>query len=395
MKLFHCRKNRWFATAMALAVWHGGTALAQPAGQDAEQADRKALTELRKKVAAVDNSDLAAARLQSIELYKEFIAAHPNIYPSVGIAATQGLVSLYQKAKLSEPALQALDAGLQKYATDADAILLLNTKASVLISDKKFGDAETMLRGLWEKSLQQANNDEAKLIVPYVTALTQQGKTAEAANVARKVLTEAPMYLEAGQGASERLFSCVVEHLLADQRDEEALGWAKLRFMTCAFSESAIASATNLLSRVWMARDLAPTTAQAFIDAQKSAAAANPLTAVKLPEVSAEARKAQLVSLAAASQAGSRPAHDRISMHIQLGELGAAMAAARRIMVAQPKSSTGSLEICRVFKAADLNVKRANAFLEYIKAGQGVNPLVEFFQQYPVSAPAGEPAPAP
>jgi hypothetical protein len=57
------------------------------------------------------------------------------------------------------------------------------------------------------------------------------------------------------------------------------------------------------------------------------------------------------------------------------------MATARALMLDQPQSNAGMLEVCRVFKAHDLNFQRANAFLEFCKTGQGEDPTVAFLKE--------------
>ncbi len=57
------------------------------------------------------------------------------------------------------------------------------------------------------------------------------------------------------------------------------------------------------------------------------------------------------------------------------------MLEARRLMIDQPRTNAGLLEVCRVFKFHDLNLKRANTFLEYVKSGQGANPVTDFLQE--------------
>jgi len=71
-------------------------------------------------------------------------------------------------------------------------------------------------------------------------------------------------------------------------------------------------------------------------------------------------------------------------MHVMLGEHGDAMLIARRLLLDNPsKGNVAALEMARVFKAADLNMVRANALLQYMQTGQGINPTDEFFKQYP------------
>lgn len=53
---------------------------------------------------------------------------------------------------------------------------------------------------------------------------------------------------------------------------------------------------------------------------------------------------------------------------------------ARRLMKDDPQKAEGALQICRVFKAADLSTLRANQFLLYLD-GKAENPLPAFLKE--------------
>ena len=74
------------------------------------------------------------------------------------------------------------------------------------------------------------------------------------------------------------------------------------------------------------------------------------------------------------------------------GKMRDAMMTARRTLLEHPTADNSSavLEMARVFKAADLNLVHANAFLQYFQAGKGANPLDDFFKQFPAQAADGK-----
>lgn len=54
---------------------------------------------------------------------------------------------------------------------------------------------------------------------------------------------------------------------------------------------------------------------------------------------------------------------------------------------AEPDSPQAAAQVCRVFKAADLNLVRAQAFLVWTQ-GQGENPVPAFLAQHQTEAVA-------
>ena len=116
-----------------------------------------------------------------------------------------------------------------------------------------------------------------------------------------------------------------------------------------------------------------------FLKALQDSAAPNPLKEVPLPPID----KAKLKE--AQQTLSDRAVQTRVINHLLLGENGQAMLAARRMLLDDPakKGNEAATEMARVLKAVDLNVLRANALVQYLQTGQGVNPLDEFFKQYP------------
>ena len=80
--------------------------------------------------------------------------------------------------------------------------------------------------------------------------------------------------------------------------------------------------------------------------------------------------------------------HELVGLLIARGDkasLGRAMSLARRLMSEKLESPAGAREVCRVFKAADSDSVRANAFVDYLQ-GKGDNPLPAFSKEYPTSS---------
>jgi hypothetical protein len=117
-----------------------------------------------------------------------------------------------------------------------------------------------------------------------------------------------------------------------------------------------------------------------FLKAMQDSAAPNPLREIPLPPFDEVKMRAELKSLPDSAS------HSRITLLLLLKENGAAMLEARRLLLDDPSggANAAALEMARVFKATDLNLVRANAFLKYFQSNEGDNPLDELFKQNPV-----------
>jgi hypothetical protein len=77
---------------------------------------------------------------------------------------------------------------------------------------------------------------------------------------------------------------------------------------------------------------------------------------------------------------------ERITLFLLSGSYRSAMDEALRYKSELPTSPNGPKQVARVFKAVDLDVKRANAYVEFLKTGKGVSPVSAFLQQFPAEA---------
>ena len=135
---------------------------------------------------------------------------------------------------------------------------------------------------------------------------------------------------------------------------------------------------TTLVTRGWLqANDMEKPAL--FAAAQSEVEAPNPLQEVAAPTLPAPVKLALQQRLQ--SEANNEASPSRVAMYLILGEHRLAMLEAREILLRDPTGAAGTAEVARVFKAADGDVARANAFLQFYRTGQGENPLNEFLRE--------------
>ncbi|MDQ3812938.1 MAG: hypothetical protein M3347_03200, partial [Armatimonadota bacterium] len=221
--------------------------------------------------------------------------------------------------------------------------------------------------------------------------LEEQDKTDELIALLTRTLVSFPgAFLDPGPPNWDWIYPQLINALLRRQRPDEALGWVRVRFAMSAYNEDAMTRAMRLLTHTWNMVDPSGRALLSLVATQRDGSQPNPLATVKLPAADPQLLSAQWARLGQ----GRSAAHDRINLHILAGDHRAAMIEALRLMTEANAAKEGALEVCRVFKAADLNLKRANAFLRFFNTGEGDNPLEAFFQEptSPTEPAAAEPA---
>jgi hypothetical protein len=110
--------------------------------------------------------------------------------------------------------------------------------------------------------------------------------------------------------------------------------------------------------------------------------AKNPLANVKLPAIEDKLLPEHIARTKNAAQGAYKRdiVPEQISVLLYKGDYVGAMDEARRLMKDDPTKAEGALQICRVFKAADLSTLRANQFLLYLD-GKADNPLPGFLKE--------------
>ena len=191
----------------------------------------------------------------------------------------------------------------------------------------------------------------------------------------------APQNQLAADWSTGWIYASIVDALVAKKQYAEALRWAKLSYAEAEFSKDAIEKASELPGRVWAGQgDFV--SARGFGLAQEDPKRPNPLRDVKLPEINSAEIEAQLKALQGAQKKSydAERAPQIVTLQIALGDLRGAMAEARYLLVKRPNAPEGVQQIARVFKAADMNLTRANQFVAYLD-GKGEDPLAAFMEE--------------
>lgn len=368
-----------------------------------EGADWNALHAVDQRAGGIKDADPETA----LKTYQKFFIDHPNLHPVVGCTVCRNMAIIYaEQLKDAAKAAEVYTWAYQKYNASPALVIVLEENAIDLIAQNHPEEAVKLFDAnhkLWMAAGQSHHPYllmfASRSLNQYATAMEKLKQDTELISVLQKDLVEIPAFLDdRNQGSDGWLngwvFEKIVQKLSEAKRDDEALQWAKLYFTVCAFDKDSISHATRTLARCWADReDFADI--QALAQAQQDRTKANPLAAVKLPGLGTEALKAQLTRLGANQGFNQTKAPEIIGLLIASGATREAMTEARQLLVTAPESTEGVTQICRVFKAADLSVDRANSFLQYIN-GKGPNPLPDFFKGQAANAPAkaGNPAAA-
>lgn len=330
--------------------------------------------------------DGAAAQAQ----FKTFLTQHGDRDGSY-LAGAYGLWTQFQLYHLqdSKGALSTVEEARAKFAGSDRGPELDGLWAAVLLNQNRPGEVETFYDKQWPK-LVENRGYLAPAALSYGQALEAQGKNDKAVALWRQTFQLQSLYMIETQ-PGDQVFNRLVEDLLRSGHNEEALSWAKLNYMVCSFDDGAIGEATKLLMRTWTANDLTSTTAQAFLKSQQDPAQPNPLAKVAVPAPDIAALQKQKAAVQ-----GWHARRLEVTDSLLSGNWRQAMLQARLVVVDNPGSPEGVLEVCRVFKAADLNLKRANEFIAFMKSGTGDNPMIGFLKEHPdTGVPNTDAAPAP
>ena len=247
-----------------------------------------------------------------------------------------------------------------------ERLQLALTQSKLLLGAQQAAEADAILEENWEAMARISTPNAVPLYKQRVATLEALGKDREAVVLLQDIRYDNPSMLD-GIADLDWMWDKIIESHLANVKTDkpgeaQALRWAKLRFMLCEFDEAALSRATSSLTLVWAILD-APQI-QAFLAAQDDPAKTNPLAAVAVPEFDparapdvTDGVGAKWISLLLCS---NTPQSQKLAM-IKAFKLASARTTAER----------GTAEVCRVFKACDLDTRRANAFLASFKEPKG------------------------
>ena len=366
--------------------------LALPAGPARADygSDRKAYDALRRANAELEKTKPE----QAVTAYRTFLEAHPDLHPKIGVDLTSTTADLlYSRLKQTDKALQICDWAIETYRESRCMVESLTAKAQVLNAEKRWAEAQLLLEKEWDRVMAADQFRIGPAVQQLVAALDAQGKRKEATETTYKALSSNGDLLSWWwyQGTPPGwMYDRVLKDLVAKNRLEEALSWAKLIFMVCGSTPNEINAAMGYLDRVWNLKDLSDRTFKAFQAAARTPANPNPLDQVKLPELNLEAMNAHADRPVdtAADLAGI------IGAQIATGRMREAVVTSQEWYVKCPDAFPDLIK--RVLKAGFLNTKVMEEFDAFRKTGQGPNPMEDLARRIAAegSRPAGDKTPA-
>ena len=377
-------KSPLLLTGLVVSVLAASLLVPAPARADAV-ADRKEQLALHDRVMPGAEKDPKAALTE----YQKFIDGHPDFTPAFAMYLYFDMSTIHRKYLKDAPAAIAdLDKGLAKYPDVPHRMLLVATKGDILNRNARAAEAETMFEEQWPDV--KDVGWLATILPPYSATLKLQHKEDKVPALWRGAVEDNLASLGGKIGGT--LLPGLIQSLLQNSQEEEALSWSKLAFQVAPFKEEEINKTMQLLVKGWTTKNLSAAAGQEFVKSLQDPKAPNPLAPVPAPKIDPRLWNEQFAVLNAAR---TEPVEAKITMLIVAGRFREAMLLARRQIVDHPESADGSLQAARVFKAADLNLVRANALLEFIKTGQGENPLIAFFEQPEAAPTVGAPTATP
>ena len=313
----------------------------------------------------------------ALTLFRQFIVDTPDL----GVAEK---VSAYEDAATRLVALDAaqLDAALallKEGQTDADITAhqtrfrLVSAQSSLLRKGGRIDESQKLLEVTWPTVLASAPPSQIQgVLEERIATLKALDKAEQVEALVWQAMSKAPDLLQVPAFAP-----MMVIFYKGQNKREQELSWAKLNYVLVPFEERRITEATRRLNQAWASDGLNVNTARAFASAQSAPDVPNPLDAVELPQWPAAVQTALLQ----ATQEGYL--NNRLTALVSLGQAREAMLKAREALMRDPASAAAATRVAWVFKAADADVARSNAFLAYYNSGQGESPLDAYLAETP------------
>lgn len=356
--------------------WSAADPVRQKAGQLRKTEPQAAAALLEEELNKVTDPNVAADLFTLLgDIYVADVKE-----PQKAVALFERALPIFQKPEYKVPAYHWMT--------------MIAAKANALAALKKGAEAEALIKENWPLLLQSNASDNAynqraarDTLRAYSAALEAQGKGEQFTGILSQFLRYSPQFLNLQSGdAGSWLLSELTARLQKEGKTAEALGWGKLVYQLAPFDKKEIERSTQTLNKLWAAQDDFAAVGL-FTKAQSDAAVKNPLISLKTPPLTDEAKailQKQVAELEGRNVVELNPARSRdiVKAYVTLGtpdDLKNAMKTAVKLLKERPDLQDGSLLVCRVFKAADCNLIRANAFLAYMN-GEGQNPVTEFLK---------------
>ena len=334
-----------------------------------------------------------------IEQYQKLYESRPKMQALIAIKLTVYVSDAHKKLGNNDKILEIDDWGIKQYNDAPEVVWLLEHKAGALNAQKKYEETTKLIEENWFSIVRGGQSGEDWLVMYAATAVRHAVDAYEALAQPDKeipLLLKAINYIpalwddtEQGQGdwRDGWIYNVLIPQLIKEKRTDEALSWAKFHYVTASFDKDALARATTSLGRVWGEKEEYPKI-RVFSQLQEpmpDAALKNPLIGVKLPTLDDKIWRENLartsINLDVTQRSVDRSkAKESIAVLMVKSDFAGAMKIAQRLFKDAPDKPDGALQICRVFKGADLSVRRANIFLSYLE-GQAVDPIPAFMKE--------------
>ena len=369
-------------------------------GVSQQKRDEGLVAALKADIADLSKTDPQAALAKCQKFFDE----HPDMHPTVQAELVLTVASLYYPA-LKDPknalatydwllkkfpkyplhsvvearadllfhamddqagALASLDADVKAYSDAQDTVVPMGDEAKLLAEANRPADAEALLKAWLPRIVHARPSFGLDALKQYVALVEKAGRLDDAQKALAEALVCNSVYLDPPSQNEEWVMAEIGNLSLKQNQPQDQVRWAKLRFMACAYSGGSIVGASRALTAAWKETDPAGKELQAFAAAQTDPTAHNPLSDVTLPVVDPG-----LITGEMAKAAGDQ----KIGLEILCGDLKAAMADAKAMQADTPTATAGAAQVCRVLKAADLNLLSAAQYLRFLR-GQGTDPTL-------------------
>jgi len=307
---------------------------------------------------------------EAIALYTQVIEQYPGTLQAAFAQLCIGRV--YASQKQYDKALAAFDKvfeqhhypevlGETAYAKTELLVRRLNDYAAAIEFAEEQLEGFGPETGVWNLM---------NLLPCLMHAYDETGQPEKAIAVAEQHFVTTPRLLR-----STSVYEELAQAQIKAGKHDAALTTARLGYALCDFDKEAIEAMSALVRKVCMVTgDIAKATQ--FFAAQEDPEKANPLAEVPMPEVTDEQLDQML-------EGAGRHSLGKLLAYLYAGNCVDAMHIAQGAMIEAPaeKMMRALNEVARVFKARDLNLIRANQFLNYAKTGEGENPLAGFWEE--------------
>ena len=365
-------RRGWLWVGVVLVALGAGPSWGQEPGRRAWPGTWEALGQLKAQVKQLRDGGRAG---EAQSLCEQFLTDNPSAGWLTGTAVDEAIACLRAAAPSPAERVEACErvlevaAGVPWYHAAATFELATGYLWAGHGFTEDFDKALAVTEGKFEQYVDELPADLYLLHFAGLyeaRALSRLCRHAEAQARLDSLIARLPLLL-----AHNDTFSAWYDIALAAGRTAELAGIAKLGYLGADYTTEALKAAIDRCVAALRVAGGGPGPGVLFARCQEDRTLDNPLAQVEpaaLPPV------AELLAAA-----GADP-HARVAVYLVSGQVTEALALAREQLASGTAGEEEQLarvmrSVARCFKAHDLSLERANAFLEYHRTGEGADPL--------------------